>query len=147
VKAPLILAVEPDRQQAQQLSSMFSRQFQVELVLANSTSGALAKLGDRIPQLVLTSALIRPRDEVALLEWLRNLGSAASHVQTVTIPVLATPEPPSSRRSGTISFGKDRNTAWTPDTCDPAVFADWISVYLDLASGHDGATGAKPRSG
>ena len=145
MKAPLIMAVEPDRQQAQQLSAMFRRQFEVELILANSTSGALAKLGGRIPQLVLTSALIQPRDEVALLAWLRDLGAAASHVQAVTIPVIATPEPPSGKRLAT--SGKDRNSAWMPDTCDPAVFADWVSVYLDLASTHGGATGSEGQSG
>jgi hypothetical protein len=147
VNAPLILAVEPDRQQAQQLSSMFSRQFDAELILDDSTSGALAKLKGRIPQLVLTSALIHPKDEAALLAWLRDLGAAASHVQAVTIPVLATPEAAPSnstaKRPGTLSFGKERNTAWIPDTCDPAVFADWITVYLDLASSHGAQPGAR----
>ena len=135
---PVILAVEPDQNQAAQLTALFRRQFSAELVLASSTSAALAKLHGRIPELVLTSALMPPRDEVALLQWLRDLGARAAHVQTVTIPVLASSEPPQEKkRSGGLSFGWEKPApAAAPDTCDPAVFADWISMYLDLASTH-----------
>ncbi|HEX5107141.1 MAG TPA: hypothetical protein VFV95_01785 [Vicinamibacterales bacterium] len=136
MKTPLILAVERDPQQAAQLTSMFKRQFSAELVLVTSASAALKKLAGRVPELVLTSALIPPKDEVELVNWLRDLGSAADHVQTVTIPVLAAPEGSSGKKGGGISFGRDRAVACMPDTCDPAVFADWISVYLDLASTH-----------
>ena len=91
MKTPLILAVERDPQQAAQLTSMFKRQFSAELVLVTSASAALKKLAGRVPELVLTSALIPPKDEVELVNWLRDLGSAADHVQTVTIPVLDGP--------------------------------------------------------
>lgn len=132
---PVILAVEPDQHQAAQLTALFRRQFEAELVLASSTSAALAKLHGRIPELVLTSALMPPRDEVALLQWLRELGPKAAHVQTVTIPLLASETPQEKKRGGGLSFGWEKPApAATPDSCDPAVFADWISVYLDLAT-------------
>ena len=142
---PLIVAVEPDPQQAAELASMFQRLFTVELVLANSTTGALSKLADRVPELVLTSALIPPKDEAALIAWLRELGTAGAHVQTVTIPMLATDEPQSRRRGGGV-FGRERSAAG-PDSCDPAVFADWISVYFDLASTHRAEAKAVSRNG
>ena len=136
MKTPLVLAVERDPQQAAQLTSMFKRQFSAELVLVTSASAALKRLAGRVPELVLTSALIPPKDETELVNWLRDLGAAANHVQTVTIPVLATPDNSSGKKSGGLSFGRERAVACMPDTCDPAVFADWISVYLDLASSH-----------
>ena len=89
---PLILAVEADSRQAAELSSLFENEFSAELVLASSAQQALKAIGTRIPDLVLTSALIPPKDESALTAWLRNLGDAAAHVQTVTIPALATPK-------------------------------------------------------
>lgn len=134
MQTPLILAVEPDSQQAAQLSSLFRRQFHVELVLAGSTSAAIARLHGRIPELVLTSALIPPREELELIQWLRDLGQAAAHVQTVTIPVLASSGTQEKKRPGGLSFGWEKPAPSAPDSCDPAVFADWITIYLDLAS-------------
>jgi hypothetical protein len=133
VHTPLIVAVEPDQQQASQLSSVIRKQFRVELIVGSSAVAVIAKLAGRVPELVLTSALIRPREEATLVGWLRGLGAAAAHVQTVTIPVLVPPETSSARRSGALAFMRDRPAA-APDSCDPAVFADWISFYLDLAS-------------
>jgi CheY-like chemotaxis protein len=133
----VILAVEPDQHQASQLTALFRRQFTAELVLAGTTTAALAKLNGRIPELVLTSALIPPRDEMALTQWLRDLGPKAAHVQTVTIPSLASQAPQEKKRSGGLSFGWEKpSVASAPDSCEPAVFADWISIYLDLASTH-----------
>jgi CheY-like chemotaxis protein len=139
VQNRVILAVEPDPRQAAQLTALFRRQFSQELVLAGTTPAALDKLQGRIPELVLTSALITPRDETALIHWLRELGRKAAHVQTVTIPVLASEsEPPAEKKKpGGLTFVWEKpSVASAPDSCDPAVFADWISVYLDLASTH-----------
>jgi hypothetical protein len=137
VNTPLIVAIEPDQHQAAQVTALLRRQFSVELVLAGSVSAAVARLKGRIPELVLTSALIAPREEAALIGWLRDLGKDASHVQTVTIPMLASEPTPAKKRVGGLSFGWDKPaTASAPDSCDPAVFADWITVYLDLATTH-----------
>lgn len=134
---PLIVAIEPDPQQAAQVTLLVRKQFSVELVLTGSVQTAVARLGGRIPELVLTSALIQPREETALIAWLRELGPRAAHVQTVTIPVLASELPQTKKRSGGLPFGWDKAApAAAPDSCDPAVFADWIAVYLDLAAAH-----------
>lgn len=138
---PLIMAVEPDPSQASQLSALFRRQFEAELVLAGSTAAAMSKLHGRIPELVLTSALIRPRDEAELIAWLRGLGAKGSHVQTVTIPTLANGAPQEASRGGGGLFGMGKAAPSAPDSCDPAVFADWIAIYLDLASTHREETG------
>ena len=132
----MILAVEADSRQAAELSSLFKNEFSAELVLASSAQQALTAIGTRIPDLVLTSALIPPKDESALTAWLRNLGDAAAHVQTVTIPALATSKA-TTTGLGTkaLALVRQRPAVSAPDSCDRAVFADYVALYLDLASG------------
>src|SRR5262245_54012324 len=88
---PLILAIEPDKRQASQLTALVRGQLRAELVLADTAERALTALGDRVPDLVLTAALLSPRDESALDERLRSLNGSVAHVQTLTIPLLASP--------------------------------------------------------
>src|SRR5206468_4642728 len=83
---PLILAIEPDRDQATQVNAIVRGRLRAELVLEASAERALAELGDRVPDLILTAALLSPKDEAALAERLRALDSAAAHVHTLTIP-------------------------------------------------------------
>jgi len=133
---PLILAVETDTRQAAELSSLFQSELSAELVLASSARQALAAIGDRVPDLVLTSALIPPKDESELRVWLRNLGDAAAHVQTVTIPVLEAPkDTPTGVGPKGLTLVRQRPAISAPDGCDRAVFADYVALYLDLATG------------
>src|SRR5260370_32967451 len=92
----LILAIEPDRRQASQLTALVRGRLHAELIIGESAERALAALGQRVPDLVLTTAFLSPKDESALGERLRALDGAAAHVQTLTIPVLAS----GSRRGG-----------------------------------------------
>jgi hypothetical protein len=130
---PLILAIEPDHRQAAQLKIAVRRRLRADLVLADTAEAALAALGDRVPDLVLTSAFLSPRDETALAERLRALDTAAAHVQTLTIPVLDVPREPASVARGMLSvLLRDRvSTQAAPDGCDPAVFADQCAAYLE----------------
>ena len=75
--------------QAHQLGALVRAHLKAELVTAPTAAAALAALGDRIPDVVLTPALFGLRDEAALTERLRELGSDGSHVQTLAIPILA----------------------------------------------------------
>jgi len=133
---PLILAIEPDRRQATQLKAAVRGRLRAELVLADSAEAALAALGNRVPDLVLTSAFLSPKDETALAERLRALDAAAAHVQTLTIPVLDAPRRPSNGGRGMLSvLLRDRaHTPAAPDGCDPAVFADQCAAYLERAA-------------
>jgi len=133
---PLILAIEPDHRQATQLKAAVRRRLRADLVLADTAEAALAALGDRVPDLVLTSAFLSPRDENALAERLRALDTAAAHVQTLTIPVLDAPREPANVARGMLSvLMRDRvNTQAAPDGCDPAVFADQCAAYLERAA-------------
>ncbi len=132
---PLILAIEPDRKQAGQLTAMVRGRLHAELVLGDSAERALAALGQRIPDLVLTSALLSPKDETALGERLRALDGAAAHVQTLTIPVLASPSRSAVSRAGGMlsALRRDKSKPSAPDGCDPAVFAEQCKEYLERA--------------
>jgi CheY-like chemotaxis protein len=129
----LILAVEPDKRQAKQLSSVVRQQVRAELVVADSGAAALAALGKRIPDLILTPALLPPKDEAVLTGWLRQMGDAAAHVQTLAIPILAEPSARGKEPQSSI-FGRLREPqADAGQGCDPGVFADQVKVYLDRA--------------
>jgi CheY-like chemotaxis protein len=130
---PLILAVEPDRHQASQLSAIVRGRLHAELVIEATAERALAALGDRVPDLILTAALLSSRDEAALAGRLRELESAAAHIQTITIPVLAAPRS-RPRIGGMLSaLRRDKSATSEVDGCDPAVFADQCATYLEQA--------------
>ena len=131
---PLILAIEPDRQQANQLTGMVRERLRAELAIAASAEAALAELGDRVPDLILTSALLSAKDEAALARRLRAWDAAAAHVQTLTIPVLDTPGPRAGRGVLFALRGDRVSSPAAPDGCDPAVFAEQCAAYLERAA-------------
>jgi hypothetical protein len=135
---PLILAIEPDRKQASQLTAVVRGRLHAELVLAESAERALAALGDRIPDLILTSPLLSPRDENELGERLRALDGAANHVHTLTTPVLASPNKHSlagNAVGGVLSaLRREKSAPAAHNGCDPAVFAEQCREYLERAA-------------
>lgn len=134
---PLILAVEPNSTQAQQLAALARQYLRAELVTAPSAKAALEMLGDRIPDLILTPALLAPRDEAALTERLRELGHAASHVQTLAVPILASvPSRPvlGGGPGGLLGRRREKGDIGEPVGCEPSVFAEQIQIYLERAA-------------
>jgi hypothetical protein len=127
---PLILAIEPDRRQAGQLSAVVRRRVRAELILVDTTEQALDAIGNRMPDLVLVPALLSPQDDAALAAALRVI-AAAARVQMLTIPVLGTPQP-AVRSGGVLSaLRRSRSRSAEPDGCDPSVFAEQIASYLE----------------
>jgi len=129
----LILAIEPNKNQAHQLSALVRAHLKAELVTAPTAAAALSALGDRIPDVVLTPALFGLRDEAALTERLRQLGSDAAHVQTLAIPILAAASAQRGGANGGL-LGRKKDKADSNVGCDPAVFAEQIRIYLQRAS-------------
>ncbi len=85
-----------------------------------------------MPDLVLTSSLISPRDDAALAAHLRELGAAAAHVQTVTIPLLGSSAP--QRAKGVLAaLRREKPQPAMTDGCAPDVFAEQIRQYLATA--------------
>lgn len=130
---PLILAIEPDRRQASRVAAIAKNRLHAEIVSADTTEHGIEALKGRVPDLILTSLLLSPKDDAALTDWLRASDEAGAHVQTLVIPVLGT----SSESSGGGLFsrltgrGKDDDA---PGGCDPEMFANQIREYLDRAA-------------
>jgi hypothetical protein len=130
---PIVLAIEPDRRQAAHLTAIVCHQVGAELLLADTTEGALDAIGDRVPDLVLVPALLSPQDDAALAAALRVI-AAAAHVRTLTIPVLASRTKPAAARGVLARWRRSREASPEPDGCDPAVFGEQISTYLREAA-------------
>jgi len=130
---PIVLAIEPDRRQAAHLASIVGHQVGAELVLSDTTEGALDAIGDRVPDLVLVPALLSPQDDAALAAALRVI-AAAAHVRTLTIPVLASRTKRATPGGLLGKWRRGRAASPEPDGCDPAVFGEQISAYLQEAA-------------
>src|SRR5258706_4365319 len=124
---PIILAIEPDRRQAAHVSAVVRHRVGAELILADTTEGALDAIGSRIPDVVLVPALLSPQDDAALAAALRVI-AAAAHVRTLTIPVLSNGAGVAQAQPGGMlaKWRRGRAEAPVPDGCDPAVFAEQI---------------------
>src|SRR6202045_2182856 len=129
---PLILAIEPDPRQAAQIAAIARHRVGAELMLADTTEGALDIIGDRVPDMVLVPALLSPQDDAALAAALRVI-AAAAHVRTLMIPVLATGAK-RTKPAGMLAKWRRGRAAPAPDGCDPSVFADQINAYLQEAA-------------
>src|SRR6202171_4896031 len=129
---PIVLAIEPDRRQAAHLTAIVRHQVGAELVIADTTEGALDAIGNRVPDMVLVPALLSPQDDAALAAALRVI-AAAAHVRTLTIPVLAVGQKRSTP-GGMLAKWRGRAASQEPEGCDPAVFAEQINAYLKEAA-------------
>jgi len=99
---PIILAIEPDKRQAAHVSAIVRHRVGAELILADTTEGALDAIGTRVPDVVLVPALLSPQDDAALAAALRVI-AAAAHVRTLTIPVFANGVSHDERGGGLLS--------------------------------------------
>ena len=102
----LILAIDSDPRRSEQLATLVRARFTVDLVQATSAGEGLHALRDRVPDLILTAPLLSPFDDGVLDEYLRDLGAAATHIQTVRIPMLSTA--PRKKSAATRLFGLGR---------------------------------------
>lgn len=131
----LILAIEPDRRQAAQVTAMVRAHLSAELVIAGSTAKALKALGERVPDLILTPALLPPADDTMLADRLRELGPAAGHIQAVTIPILSEAAGGEDQERGMLSaLRRDRSRGTANEGCEPTVFVNQVAAYLQRAA-------------
>jgi hypothetical protein len=125
-----VLVVQPDHSQAQTLRDIF-RRVAADLEVVHSTGEAMDAIAFRMPDLILLSTLLSPRDEDVLMAHLRTL-EGASHLQTLTLPQFRSAEEPVARKSR-FGFGK-KPKAPAPVGCDPVVFAEEVVAHLQRAS-------------
>ena len=122
-----VLVVQPDEAQAEVLRLIFAKRVGAELVMVDSTIEAVDEIARRMPDLILLSALLSPRDEDTLIGHLRSV-EGASHLQTITIPQFRTSAHKPPEKKG----GLFRKKAKTPVAvgCDPMVFAEEVVSRL-----------------
>jgi CheY-like chemotaxis protein len=134
--APFVLALEPDHRQASVLKRVIRDRVHAELMVVDSRDAAIAATSSRIPDVILLTALLSPRDEQELIAHLRDL-SGAEHVQTHTIPQLASSSHDGDGgQEGGGLFGKLRRkkSADAIPGCDPTAFADEVSTFIARAA-------------
>ena len=125
-----VLVVQPDETQADVLQRIFEKRVGADLVIVHSTMEALDEIGARIPDLILLSALLSPRDEDALIAHLRAL-DGASHLQTITIPQFRTGPAKAPAKKGGLFSKKSKAPA--PAGADPMAFAEEVVALLKEA--------------
>ncbi|RPI53947.1 MAG: PEGA domain-containing protein [Acidobacteria bacterium] len=124
----VILVIQPDTAQGRVLNDV-SRRIGADLVVVDSTRKAVEAIGRQVPDLILLSPFLSPRDEDTLMGRLRSL-EGASHLQTMTIPQFQTEEA-KPRKSG---FGfRKKQKAPVAVGADPAAFAEEVTTLLNRA--------------
>ncbi len=125
----VILVVQPDSLQGKVLHDV-ARRIGAQLVIVDSTKRAVEAIGKQIPDLILLSALLPPREEHKLMAHLRTL-EGAPHLQTLTLPQFRRAEEAKPRKSG---FGfRKKQPAPVAAGCDPEAFAEEIVAQLARA--------------
>jgi hypothetical protein len=127
----VILVIQPDTAQGRVLHDV-SRRIGAELVVVDSTRRAVDAIGRQVPDLILLSAFISPRDEDTLIGRLRSL-EGASHLQTMTIPQFQTAESAKASKKSGFGFRK-KQKATVAVGADPVAFADEVVAMLSRAS-------------
>lgn len=130
-----VLALEPDPRQAAALKLVVTDRVGAAFVLAESKDAALSAIRSAVPDLILLTALISPRDETEIADLIREL-DGAEHTQTLTIPLLdlGTARPVTKKKRGLLSaLTGEAEAPSAPSGCDPAVFADEVANYLQQA--------------
>jgi CheY-like chemotaxis protein len=133
-----VLAIESHEEQAALLRDLVARQVDGHVTLVDSVEAAFEAIDRRIPNLILVSALMSPRDEAELISRLRKLPRLTS-VEVLFTPLMARPteRPGGQPRSWFRSAPRAQIKA---PTCAPATFANQLTTYLARARRPQGAT-------
>lgn len=134
---PLVLAIEPDLRQATIVKRIVREKVLADVAVVDSRDAALEAIRLAMPDVLLISALLSPRDEDELIAHLRTVDNAG-HLQTHTIPQLASAlMPDGERASGGLLSAFRRKKKKEPEVapgCDPDIFAEEIRSYLQRAA-------------
>ena len=132
---PLVLAIEPDLRQAAIVKRIVREKALADVVVVDSLEAAIETMRTTMPDVLLLSALLSPRDEDELVTHLKTLDHAG-HLQTHTIPQLASTLNGGEERAskGLLSAFRRKKEASTVAGCDPDMFAEEIRAYLERAA-------------
>jgi hypothetical protein len=135
VQQPLVLAIEPDLRQANIVKRIVREQALADVAVVDSLDAAIEAMRTAMPDVLLLSALLSPRDEDELIAHLKTLDNAG-HLQTHTIPQLASAlRPEGGKARGLLSaFRRKKDPEPVAAGCDPDLFADEIRLFLQRAA-------------
>src|SRR3954454_13803986 len=123
---PLVLAIEPDVRQAAIVKRIVRERVFADVAVVDSRDTALEALRTTMPDVLLLSTLLSPRDEDELFAYLRT-HQDAEHLQTHTIPQLASAVPGADdskpSRGLLASWRRRKEPGAAPSGCDPDLFA------------------------
>jgi CheY-like chemotaxis protein len=143
---PSILALEPDVRQASILKRILRDRVHADLIVVDSRDAAVAAVNAHVPDVILLTALLSPRDEAEIIAHLRTI-DGAEHVQTHTIPQLASssddgdsPAP----QGGLLGKLRRKKVAEPIPGCDPYAFAEEVSTFIARAAEMKVITAAAP---
>lgn len=131
---PLVLAIEPDLRQAAIVKRIVREKALADVAVVDSRDAAIEAMRTCMPDVLLLSALLSPRDEDELIAHLKTLENAG-HLQTHTIPQLASALQAGEERGGRglLSAFRRKKDPGPASGCDPDLFADEIRVFLKRA--------------
>jgi len=129
---PLVVALEPDVRQATILKRVIRDHVHADLIVVDSRDATISAVNDRLPDVILLTALLSPRDEAEIIAHLRTL-SGAEHLQTHTIPQLASETQdgePVTAQSGLLGKLRRKKASEPIPGCDPVAFGEDIDAVL-----------------
>ena len=115
-----VLAVEPNAEQRSILEKILREQANATVLVVESKDAAINALQRSVPDLVLVSALLSPRDESDILDCIKELPHAL-HLQTLTIPQLKKDDGPNAQGQGRFSLFRTKRPAPGAEGGHPAV--------------------------
>ena len=132
----LILAIQPDEQQAAILSGVVMNQLRADLVLVDSKDAALARIRKRVPDLILLAAELGRPDDEEFASRLRKIKDA-EHLRTLSMPSLGSAEDDEQVSGGGLlrAFTLRRAEARRRGR-DPKQFAKELRACLTRAERH-----------
>ena len=99
-----ILAIEPDPERGRALTRLVRQRVDAEVVLAQSSEAAIASIAEQVPDVILTSTLMPPSDELHLTAHLKRVPDLWRLPILTIPPVVDTDEPRLARNRGLRSF-------------------------------------------
>jgi CheY-like chemotaxis protein len=82
-----ILAIEADPRRRRALTALVREHVKAHLVVVETVQAAIASIGERAPDLILSPTLLSPPDEAELLSYVKQL-ETAPYIQMMTVPAL-----------------------------------------------------------
>ena len=127
-----VLVIETDPDRAQALADLVRDYVGAQCSVFKNVQDAIRSIDVAIPDVVLTSMLLPPREVDELTASLRR-DPAARHVQMVTVPYFIDAEAGSGAEPSTVlTFVRDRCVSGPPN-CAPSIVARQIDAYVAQA--------------